>query len=391
MQYLKFSQIAVFFVFIALMFFSVEARAQKVLKDYKVPMPEITITSYEEYEAVSTVHEETPLNDKTLAYSVRVPSGWKELDRGLSNFSVSSKVFGEIARFYGPPRLMGQRSRFTVQVIGLDYQLTAEQWLLQYLLTNGYSIQGFKTIGDERAEALFVLVKDGISYIIRAMAQINGKRVIMAQYFLPINNWDEGKSNQSHVVSSFTLLNKEKKLVEEMKVFRFLDVAEIKYPVSWELRSPPLRSIDRMGAQILNVASKVSGRDKIKYLNGKVDIKLVSVFAADALEEEIKVYKTELEKDGLLIRESLGTEKGFEFNDMFDLSKLEIFDAVDSEEETLDYELWLSRFSAGDYYYFVSLLTPSREDDFFVWSRNTQAYKLILEHIEPLEESLIER
>ena len=78
-------------------------------------------------------------------------------------------------------------------------------------------------------------------------------------------------------------------------------------------------------------------------------------------------------------------------NDRFKFFKTEIFKATDTKESKIDYEIWLTSLSVDNYYYFISLLTPSRDDDFFVWSRNTEAYKLILKLLTPYEESVLER
>lgn len=376
------------------MFFSVEAHAQTVLDDYKIPMPDIELMSDEAYNAISTEYKEVPFGDESLSYKIRLPNDWiKETEAGLGSFSVSSKVFGNIARFHGAPKFTGNRSRFTIQVIGLDYQLTAEQWFLQHLLANGYSIQGFRMIDETEAEALFVMIDNSISYVVRASAHISGKSVVLAQHFLPIEWWDDSKVSQAHIVSSFSLLKKEQVFVEEMKFFHFLDVTELQYPASWEMRASPLRSIDNMNVQILNVVSRTNSKygGGVKFLNGKIDVNLVSVFVADSLEVEKQAYKESFIKAGLVIQDSLNVEEKFVLNKQFSSFKIEAFEAIDTKNTVLDYEVWLASFSAGDYYYFVSLLTPSRDDDFYVWSRNTQTYKLILKLIKPLDESIIER
>jgi len=39
---------------------------------------------------------------------------------------------------------------------------------------------------------------------------------------------------------------------------------------------------------------------------------------------------------------------------------------------------------SGEYYYFVTLLTPSRDEDYYSWARNTQTFRVLVENIQPL-------
>ena len=381
----------VFLIFLAVFSFSLPAQAQKILDDFKKPMPDIKLAPEAEFNAQSTAYEEVPLGDKALSYKVRLPKDWEEVkDGGLSNYSLSDKIFGEVARFFSPPRLESARSRFTIQAVKLDYQLTAEQWLLQYLLSNGYAIQGMATKDDTRVEALYVLIEDDISYIVRAVAEINGKRVILAQYYLPIEFWDIEKFVQAQVLSTFALTNPDHELVENMLKYQFLDIAEMSYPDSWELRSPPLRSIDFMDAQLLNIASGVEGVKDI-ILNGKIEARLVSVFAADSIESEVANLKTEFQKTGLSLQEVFEKPENFTSHKLFKNRKVEVYKASDSKSALIDYELWLVTMEAGDYYYFLTLLTPSRDEDYFIWSRNTQTFKVVTSLIVPQEESISDR
>jgi len=44
----------------------------------------------------------------------------------------------------------------------------------------------------------------------------------------------------------------------------------------------------------------------------------------------------------------------------------------------LKYELWATILKNDDYYYIVTLLAPTREQEFFVWSRASEVYKIVL-------------
>lgn len=372
--------------FFVVLFVSQGADAQKILQDFKKPMPEMTLLPEAEFAAKTTLYEEVPMGEKSFAYKLRLPKDWKSIgDMGVSTGTSSNNVLGEIAKFFGPPRIDGARSFFSMQAINIDYQLTAEQWMLQYLLTSGYNIQGMESKADARAEALYVLIDRDISYIVRAAAVITGKKIILAQYYLPIEYWEEEKVQQSQAVSSFSLVTPNKEYIETIVKYHFLDLAEISYPESWELRAPPLRSLDSMSVELLNVAGEQSLGNVS--LDGKIDIKLVSLFSSESLISEKKVLMQEFEASGLVLGEELEKRTDFKFVEDFKAPVIEVYYATDSKNNLMAYELWVATMQAGDYYYLLTLLTPARDEDYFIWSRNTQTFKLVSSMIEPQDEA----
>jgi hypothetical protein len=367
-------------------------RAQAVSSDSFKPLPKYDSIPLKELAEQTRLYEDVPDGDGGLRYSIRIPNDWeqeKDLEADTS-ISLNDKIFGELARFYGPVRVMGYRSSVQVKAVELSHQLTAEQWFLQHLMANGYTIEGFEVLSENRVEALLVYVHRGISYVVRAAAEIKGKNVVLVEYILPIENWEEERNMQDFVVSSFSMREAVVGDVEALKVFQFLDIAEIKYPQSWQLRSTPIRSIDRMDMELLNLSAyglDLSSRYNRATMDGKIDVKLVSVYAVESLEQEIETLKAELKKSGLHLRTEIPTHETYKFHDLFEFGKVTAHKATDDSEKLLNYELWLSIMFSGDYYYFITLLTPSREDDFQVWSRNVETYKQVLEAAEPQPDS----
>lgn len=72
-------------------------------------------------------------------------------------------------------------------------------------------------------------------------------------------------------------------------------------------------------------------------------------------------------------------------------SKIEVYRAIDNETNSLDYEFFITVLESGDYYYFISMISPSRDQDFFVWARNKHTFNMVLETFQPLDESLVGR
>ena len=367
------------------------AQAQKLLENYIKPMPEIPLMPDAEFVKQSSLYSEVPFGDKALAFDIRVPNTWqKQRDVSLSNAALGSKLLGELMRFYGPAKL-DNRSFISMQAMQLDYKLTAEQWLLQYMLTNSYTVQGIKTYDLNRAEVLFIELDKDVTYIVRMAVQINGKRVVMAKYYLPTQYWEDEKVIQAQVVGSFRILNPVVEFVESMGKYQFLDVAEFLYPESWQLQTAPLRSIDRLETGLISVASEEEvDKKKIKSLNGKMEIELASVYVVNDLDAEMRRARSELEKTGLFIQSLVEMHTDFNINPVFEAAPVEVYNLVDRENSMISYELWFAILHTGDYYYMTYLVTPSRDQDFFVWSRNTQTFRVVMSTLAPQEGSLIE-
>ncbi len=361
--------------------------AQKITEQFEKPMPEFDLLPQAEFDKQTKEFDRDFQKDEALSYKLRVPENWSESSKGgLGDVAVSNKILGELGKFYGPPTLTS-RSKLVIEAVGLDYNMTAHQWFVQYLLANGYNLQGLKTHDGNNAEALYVLIEDGVSYAVRSVARVNGKRVVVAQHFVPIERWHDEKVIQAQILRSFVLKNKVQAYVEEMDAYQFLDLAEFKYPRSWALKALPIRSIDRMRVELLSTATVKKGYEKAQTrLDGQVDLALVSIFASETLEEEIEWFRDNLAEKNLTLGELIEVRDDFLLGDRFDFVDTQVFKVNAQTAKLIEHELWLTIMSKGEYYYFISLFTPSRDHDYFTWARNTETYKLIISTIQPQED-----
>ncbi len=361
------------------------AYGQELLKNNAPPLQDAKLLPQAEFDALTTLYEDSPGGDKGLSYSLRLPKDWKKSeDVSMASFMVSDKILGEILRFFGPP-VLDSRSSFSMQVISLEYIMTAQQWFLQYLLSNGFTIQGIKEIDEKRAEALYVKVDQGITYVIRAVAVINGKRIAMAQYQMPADNWETEKQMQAQVVDSFKLTHVLEEQSEEMRKYHFLDASVFQYPASWQLNAGSTSRGDRMGFEILNVASEEKKfRQNTKTLNGSIHVDIVSYDFSESIESEVANLKEELSQRGLSLGEALEFPVVFKYDAAVKPGQVEVFKLIDAKNSLLGHEYWIIALDVGEYYYFISLITPSRDEDYFVWARNVEAYKLVIELFQPV-------
>lgn len=373
---------------VSLIFLGVPAHAQKIFEQFNKPMPKLTLMAEAKFTDMTQLIDEPASGDPALGYTIRIPKDWSiPKDGGVVNLSAENNILGEIGRFFGPPTLT-ERSRMQIHALGLDYQMTAQQWLMQHMLLKGYNVQGIEIHGEKSAEALYVLIENAESYVVRSLAILNGKRVIFLEYYIPIDRWHDEKIVQEQVVKSFALKQNVEESVEPLEVYKFLDIAVVQYPVTWKLVAQPIKTIERMKIKMLNLG-KSQGEYEVKTkLDGKIEVEMVSAFTSETLEQEIERYRTDLDKSGLAVQDFVEAPEDFVLNPHFDFAETNVYKAADSENKLIDYEFWQTVLSSGDYYYFVSLLTPARDQDYFIWSRNTETYKMILGLMKPQEETM---
>lgn len=346
-------------------------------------MPELELVSEEEFNKSSTLYKETPFDDEFLSYSVRLPKNWSKQDSGVvGSVNLSNKILGELDRYYAPPRL-GERSRFTMQAVELEYRLTAEQWLALFVLENSYTLEGMKVIDDSRVEVIYVLVDKGQTYIVTATAIVSGPRVIFAKYTAPSEVWEAESPVAYRVIESFELLNIDDSEIEPVTPYQFLDIAQMEYPTSWRLITKPLKSAEQMSVDLLNITS-INSFSTAKILKGKMEVHLVADYAVEDIEKDIIAFKDGVVIERLTIRDQIEEIEDFVIDEAMDLLEVKVYEAASDEGSIVDYEFWMAVMYAQDYYYFITLLTPARDSDYLSWARNTQTLRVVSETIAPL-------
>lgn len=341
-------------------------------------IPELTgfDISADEFKAKTDLFEETPFGDKYLAYRLRLPKGWVKKDPQVtSTADISKKLLGEVAQYYGPAAL-DARSYFVIQAAELDYAITAKNWFMNYILSRGYTLQGMKVHSDKRIEALYVFLDKDQTYVVRTVGEVNGSRMILAMYFVPESRWQEEKVLQANALASFEFLNPEVVKIEDTRTYAFLDLLRFDYPASWRLLAPSIYSIEAMDAKIVS-----SQEDSV--LDGEVDVHVVSTELDTTLAEEVKSVQKSLEDKGLVIGKLVDQPSDYKIREHIYFSRIEVYQANDKNKELLDYEYWIGVLMEDRYFYIVTMLTPSRNTDFYLWARNSEAFKTVIQTLRP--------
>jgi hypothetical protein len=348
------------------------------------PLSPIEYVSAEDFNAATKIIEETPYDDEFLSFEVRLPKDWKENTTALNTIGnigggLNDSVLGVVSQYVSPPKNL-LRSYFTIEAVELPHEINARNWFIHYVLKSGLSLEQVGFEEDRQVEALYVEVKGDSTQVVRVKAVINGPRMVMARYYVPMELYKEERVQQAQVIRSFELTNRQEENAEEFKIHGFLDQTYFDYPASWTLSAPRIKSIDRMNAMVYH-------RFPDNKMAGQMNLYLVSKSLGTPRSEELKQLRDKFVIKNYELGKLIETPE-MAYNDEMGLGITQVYSMKSQSLEFVDYELWVSVMENQDYLYVMSLLTPSRNEDFYTWARNIESHKLVLQSIRLKDDSI---
>ena len=342
------------------------------LKNIK-PLSPVQFLPLEEFKKNTRVIKDTPYGDDFLSFRVRMPTDWqgsvelasKKEDAG----ELSKRILGPLARYQSPPK-RHLRSFFTLEALNLTYEIGARNWFINYVLTNGLTLEQVGVENKRQVEAIYVEVRGDITYIVRVKVILNGPRMVVARYFVPQELYEEEYVQQAQVIDSFTLTNREEVGVEKLDIYGFLDQSFFDYPVSWTLSAPHITSIDRMKAMLYHSTVK----DK---LDGQINVYLTNKMTDTTRAKEIALYRDKFQIENYALGGFIESPN-IEYHKDMSFGTTQVYEMTPQVANMFDYELWVSVLEGAEYFYIISLLTPARQEEFYTWARNVEAYKLVV-------------
>lgn len=334
-----------------------------------------------QFELATTLQKEaSPYDDKYLPYEVRIPKGWTENRRGgagdirMDDKTLSEGVLAILGRYIGPSKNL-VRSYVVVEASSLSYEVSLRDWFLNFILKNGFSLAAYGQKTERELEALYVQVIDDQTYSVRVRVMMNGPRLLMVRYYLPQENIADERIQQAQVINSFKLLAPSNDLIEKRAEYAFMDQSLFNYPESWTLQAKTIYSIERMSAQIYK---KVGDKEHEK-LFGQIKINIVSRLLKTSLSDEVKKFRQESAIKGYNFG-SLIEQVPYKYDPSMLSGRTEAYHLTPDLTGTMKpYEFVVSILQNQDFYYFISLITPSRDQDFYLWSRNMEAFRIVSE------------
>ena len=324
-----------------------------------------------------------PYNLDELSYEILLPKDWTDSIQQApvtgandKNF-LSNNVLSMVAKYVGPPKNL-VRSHLTIEALQLPYDISARNWLVNYVVRNGFTMSAMTEKSPYEIEARYVQFDRDQTYAVRVRALINGPKLILVRYYLPQENEKEEEALQGQIVSSFRLLNMGQQGVEKLEEYGFLDQSFFNYPASWELKERNILSIERMSALLFQ--SKRDENDVVT-LDGHIKINVISKLLKTTLAQEIETFRSNLVIKDYSVGKLIETIS-YKYHPTIKSGKAQIYQLVPSQPNTMQYyEFLVAVMEGADYYYIVSMISPSRDIDFYTWAQNIEVARIIVESV----------
>ncbi len=330
-----------------------------------------------------SVKDAAPYGDKLVGYEFRVPKGWSKnlqppVTAPAAAHTLGGNVLDILGRYIGPPTNL-LRSYIVVEAQAMKYEIGAQHWFVNFIVSNGFSLSSLTEHDARKLDAVYVAVEKDKPYVVRTRVLVNGARLIVARYYLPQENYQEEAIQQSQVMDSFALVNPTQERIEKQEEYGFLDQSYFNYPESWTLRGRGILSIERMSAEIFQKSVEEDSRRS--NLEGYIKINAVSRLLNTTLSQEVDKFRKGINVKGY----KLGTlleDVTYKYNPAIKSGKAQIYKLVPDDPVRMQpYEYLVTVMTGDDYYYITSMITPSREVDFYKWARNMEAARIVNESL----------
>lgn len=329
------------------------------------------ITTEDEFNEQTKVFHEIPFNDTNLEFEIRLPRTWRQIDLGMDESSQATiqKLVGDIARFIGPI-INNVRPKVTLQAIKMQFDVLPEYWLMNYVLQNGYTKQGDILVEDDKnAMVYYIHVEDdGLAYYTYMRLKIHGNLATLVRFTVPLQAKKKFAFVQKAVVDSFRFLADYDEEIEDIRSFSMMDSLKFEYPESWGLNNPDFKDPDKLSLELHN-------RDAANNLLGLIRLSAVRKDETNTLRGEINKLITMLRDYHKLEVHKLQWSQPASVYARFDFARMEAYTVLfKKDKRSSEQELWFVALGDKDWYIFMYMLTPKKDENLINWAQNTRTF-----------------
>ncbi|PZQ47212.1 MAG: hypothetical protein DI551_03860 [Micavibrio aeruginosavorus] len=346
----------------------------------KIPaLKEYTPMAEPEFEKLTKkIEEPSPYGESLLSYEIRLPKNWTDNVQQPpiteAQKKLSGNFLGIVGRYIGAPKNL-VRSYVTVEAQEMTYEISAQNWFVNFILGNGFSLTAMTEKSPREIEAIYVQVDKDQTYVVRTRMMFNGSKLIMVRYYLPQENYEEEKALQAQIVSAFKLTKPVSERIEKQAVYGFLDQSYFNYPVSWTLKEKSILSIERMSALLY----QESRDNRIRVLDGHIKINVISRLLNTTMAQEVETFRANLKIDKYKVGKLI-ENIGYDYDPSIKSGRAQVYELLPDDPVSMKtYELVVTIMQGDDYYYITNMITPSREQDFYNWAQNMEAMRIVNE------------
>jgi len=332
------------------------------------------------YQALTKPFGMTPFGKAELEYEITLPKDWTE-EEVPQTLTDAQTIIGDVAR-YSSPMIGTQDLHVVIQVAKLEHEISAENWVKNYILVSGYSQQGdIRVAGEKNASADYIsagaagalgnTAVGATSTFETLSARITGAYVIVATFKTPLSLQNYVKYIQRKSIDSFRILYPKDDPVEEQKIFTLVDSIKFNYPASWNQVGTDLRDMNHLSVhlQAQSVSNSVDGFIRILAVRRSRSTNL------NAEIESQKKYFQDTMKIKFLKLDSSGKSPAY---NRFIFNRYEVYDSQPISGNGTVQEIHVAVLGDKDWYIFAYLFTPKENTSLYNWARNIQSFHEIL-------------
>ena len=286
-------------------------------------------------------------------------------------YGLSRELMGALARFKSPV-IETMQAIVTVQSIKLTREVSAENWLKNFLFTTGCDLQDTVVPVDvKKAGANCISTVGGTSLYIYMTVQINGNNAVVVRFESPLAIKDPLAFVRKRICNSFRFILETDNPIETQKSFNFADALKFSYPESLLINHVDVKDTRHMSMQLYN-------QNKGNRVDGLIRFQVIKRSTDTSLKKETDDLKKFI--DGFLgidFKKLVSSDKA-PVSNRFIFSRYEIYQVSSKKENTIDQELRLVVLGDQNWYILVFLLTPTANVDFNTWAVNLQDFDMIV-------------
>lgn len=295
----------------------------------------------------------------TLAHSIIVPLRWQTINK-LQSVPINGKNLTPLAIWVAKPNKSISPS-IQVQVAKLTQEISAHHWLRYYATVSEQQILTLQTESVSFADSLVKFQHAEQVVIKRTTAVIHGQWLVFVSGLARESDYPALAETFGLAVTSFTLLKPaEPARIEPWTHYQLAERLQFDCPASWQTRFATDKEIELYQDEnhsLLKVALESQQRfDKPAEVLEK------------ALDNFTQIRIQELLHSAPLPNSSLPGKN----------HHLLIYQGTLKDKPS---ELWISFYEDNQYYTVISLLTVSRDTDFYQWAVNKRAYGILLQSL----------
>lgn len=362
--------------------------AQDVVEEGLKPLPELKSMNAEAFVKETDVINKAFEEDDFLRLEYQIHKDWDETEFiNLKNIVRNRRLYGTVAEHTGP--ILGDiQPYFRVTVHEIDREISTRNWLINYVLVNGYTLRGLDS-AEESFEAFYVTQQNIDSYAVRAVGRKFGPRMVVAEYAVPGQHWQDYRDYQTLVIKSVEFGGRDPETIEDRKFFTYLEAVDFAYPASWSARDEVVYAPNKLRIPVYNTIDGIA-------VQGEINVHVLSVRSVKDM-DDFRVYDIDLKEsvndirnsftDNYIVHEMI-EKKTYDMPETvkFQATDIYLLQPIETQYETHEiiektHELWFSVFLKGHNYYIVTMLTPRRSRELYNWAVNAEAYKVIVESL----------